>query len=147
VLLNTASELVNNLINRSYTHLLTGENHAMESSKPPAEDIQTFIVGGTSRYNNNRFYGIVIDTGAAKYSTARFDQFQALQQTDNSIKLDRTTEGRIKVKFGIGTSSSLGSADIETPIRRIRFYIMPSKTPFLLSLADIDGLKVYFNNL
>jgi hypothetical protein len=38
ILLNTASELVNNLINRSYTHLLTGENYAMESGKPPIED-------------------------------------------------------------------------------------------------------------
>jgi len=104
-------------------------------------------VGGTSRYNTNRFYGIVIDTGAAKYSTAGFDQFQALQQTDDSIKLDRSTEGSVKVKFGIGTSSSLGSAIIDTLIGLIRFYIMPSKTLFLLSLADIDELKVYFNNL
>jgi hypothetical protein len=104
-------------------------------------------VGGTSRYDTNRFYGIVIDTGAAKYSTAGFDQFQALQQTDDSIKLDRSTEGSVKVKFGIGTSSSLGSAIIDTPIGLIRFHIMPSKTPFCLSLADMDELKVYFNNL
>jgi hypothetical protein len=26
-----------------------------------------------SRYDNNRFYGIVIDTRVAKYSTTRFD--------------------------------------------------------------------------
>jgi hypothetical protein len=34
-LLNTASDLVNNLMNRSCTHLLTGENHTTESGKPP----------------------------------------------------------------------------------------------------------------
>jgi hypothetical protein len=78
-LLNTASDLVNNLINRSCTHLLIGENHTTESSKPPIEDTRTFTVGGTSRYDTNHFYGIVIDTGATKYSTASFDQFQALQ--------------------------------------------------------------------
>jgi len=66
---------------------------------------------------------------------------------DDSIELDRFTEGSIKVKFGISISSSLGSAIIDTLIRLIRFHIMPSKTPFLLSLADIDELKVYFNNL
>jgi hypothetical protein len=134
-------------MNRSCTHLLIGENHTTESSKLPIEDTRTFTVGGMSRYDTNRFYGIVIDTGAAKYSTAGLDQFQALQQTDNSIELDRSTEGSVKVKFGISTSSSLGSAIIDTLIRLIRFHIMPSKTPFLLSLADMDELKVYFNNL
>jgi len=72
-LLNTASDLVNNLINRSYTYLLTGENHTMESSKLLIEDTWTFIVRGTSRYDTNCFYGIVIDTGATKYSTTGLD--------------------------------------------------------------------------
>ena len=66
---------------------------------------------------------------------------------NDSIKLNRSTEGSIKVKFGIGTLSSLGSTIIDTLIGLIRFYIIPSKTLFLLSLADIDELKVYFNNL
>jgi hypothetical protein len=68
-----ASDLVNNLMNRSYTHLLTGENHTTESSKPPIEDARTFTVRGMSRYDTNRFYGIIIDTRAAKYSTTGFD--------------------------------------------------------------------------
>jgi hypothetical protein len=72
-LLNTASDLVNNLMNCSCTYLLTGENDTTESDKLPIEDARTFTVGGMSRYSTNRFYGIVIDTGAAKYSTARLD--------------------------------------------------------------------------
>jgi len=68
-----ASNLINNLINRSYTYLLIGENNTIESDKPPIEDARTFIVGGISRYSTNRFYGIVIDTRAAKYLTARLD--------------------------------------------------------------------------
>jgi hypothetical protein len=68
-----ASDLVNNLMNRSCTHLLTGENYITESSKLPIEDAWTFIVRGISRYDTNRFYGIVIDTRAAKYLTAGFD--------------------------------------------------------------------------
>ena len=72
-LLNTASNLVNNLINYSYTYLLIGENYTTESSKLPIEDTRTFIVGGTSRYDTNRFYRIIIDTRAAKYLTTSFD--------------------------------------------------------------------------
>jgi len=33
-----ASDLINNLMNRSYTHLLIGENNTTESNKPPIED-------------------------------------------------------------------------------------------------------------
>jgi hypothetical protein len=57
------------------------------------EDIHTFIAEGKSRYDNDRFYGIVIDTGASRYSTAGFDQFQALQRTDGDVRLDKTTKG------------------------------------------------------
>jgi hypothetical protein len=42
------------------------------------EDIQTFTVNGILRYNTYRFYGVVIDTGASRFSTAGSDQFQAL---------------------------------------------------------------------
>jgi len=66
---------------------------------------------------------------------------------NDNIELNRSTKGSIKVKFGINTSSSLGSVIIDTPIKLIRFHIIPLKTPFLLSLVDIDELKVYFNNL
>jgi len=72
-LLNIASDLVNNLMNRSCTHLLMRENHTTESSKLPIEDARTFTVGGISRYNTNCFYGIIIDTGAAKYLTTRLN--------------------------------------------------------------------------
>jgi len=60
-------------MNYSYTHLLTGENYTTESSKLLIEDARTFIVGGMSRYNTNRFYRIVINTRATKYSTIGLD--------------------------------------------------------------------------
>ena len=126
---------------------MTGENHTVEPEEPLAEDTQTFTVGGTSRYGSQRFYGIVIDTGASKYSTAGLDQFQALQRTDNSVALDESTKGQVTVHFGMGSSTSIGSAVVETPIGQVQFHIMLSKTPFLLSLDDMDKLRVYFNNL
>ena len=53
----------------------------------------------------------------------------------------------MKVQFGISSTSSVGSIVVETPIGQVEFHIMHAKTPFLLSLADMDKLGVYFNNL
>ena len=36
---------------------------------------------------------------------------------------------------------------METLIGQVEFYIIIAKTPFLLSLANINKLRVYFNNL
>ena len=73
MLLNIASDLINNLINYSYTYLLIGENYTTESSKLLIEDTRTFIVRGISRYNTNRFYEIIIDIRATKYLTISFN--------------------------------------------------------------------------
>jgi hypothetical protein len=61
--------------------------------------------------------------------------------------LDETTKGQVTVQFGIGLTSLIGSAIVKTPIGQVEFHIMVIKTPFLLSLANIDKLGVYFNNL
>jgi hypothetical protein len=68
-----------------------------------------------------------------------------LQNIDNTVKLDDTTKGKVNIQFGIGLTSSIGSAFVNTPIGQVEFYIMLCKTPFLLSLADMDALNVYFN--
>ena len=38
----------------------------------------TFTTKSISKYNSHHFYKVVIDTGASKYSTASYRQFQAL---------------------------------------------------------------------
>jgi hypothetical protein len=89
----------------------------------------------------------MIDTGASKRSTTGYGQFQAFQKLDTSVHLDTTTQGMVTVQFGIGSTSSIGSAQITTPIGTIEFHIVKVDTPFLLCLADMDNLRVYFNNL
>jgi hypothetical protein len=101
----------------------------------------------TSRYDSRQFYGVMIDIGASKRSIAGYSQFQALQRTNKSIKLDETTKGIVTMQFGIGTTSSIGSTIVTTPIGQVQFHIVYANTPFLLSLVDIDRLGVYFNNL
>jgi hypothetical protein len=51
------------------------------------------------------------------------------------------------MQFSIGTTSSIGSTIVTTPIGQVQFHIVHANTPFLLSLADMDRLGVYFNNL
>jgi hypothetical protein len=147
--------LVDDLNNQALVHQLTAQlpSGQMDNLTDNSTDNLTvdfadsFTTGNASRYDSRHFYGVVIDTGASQYSTAGYEQFQALQRTNSSITLNETTKGQVKVRFGIGSTSSIGSTKVETPIGQVEFHIMTANTPFLLSLADMDKLGVYFNNL
>ena len=128
-------ELVANLANRAIVHTLTAIPTA-NTTMP----IGAFTASNFSRYSSDQFYGIMIDTGASKHSTAGYGQFQALQRLDTSVKLDHSTEGMVTVQFGIGTTASIGSALVSTPIGQVQFHVVQADTPFLLSLADMDSL-------
>jgi hypothetical protein len=52
-----------------------------------------------------------------------------------------------KVQFSISFILFIGFIIVKTPIKQVKFYIIYGKPPFLLSLANINKLKVYFNNL
>jgi len=51
------------------------------------------------------------------------------------------------MQFGIGIATSIRTADVVTPIGKIQFYVVYTDTPFLLYLADINRLQIYYNNL
>ena len=53
----------------------------------------------------------------------------------------------VNVQFSIKLTLLIGLAKVTTLIGIIKFYIIKVNTPFLLCLADIDHLQVYFNNL
>ena len=65
---------------------------------------------------------------------------------NSNIILDKTTKGIVKVQFGISFILFMGFTIVETLIGQVKFYIMHAKTLFLLSLANINKLRVYFNN-
>jgi hypothetical protein len=61
--------------------------------------------------------------------------------------MDISTAGKASIKFGKGSvTASVGTAQVSTEIRKINFEVLKAPTPFLLCLADIDRLNVYFNN-
>ena len=84
---------------------------------------------------------------AARASTAEFGQYFAYKETVDLIATLNTFDaGAIKVKFGIGLMSSVGSLKVQSLVGEIVFYIMRADTPFLISLQDLDSLGCYYNN-
>ena len=65
---------------------------------------------------------------------------------DLFVRLDTLTKGQANIQFGIGTAFLIGTIHINNLIGKIQFYIVQANTPFLLCLADMDELQVYYNN-
>jgi len=99
-----------------------------------------------NRYSSHIFKGIIPDTGAAEVSTAGHNQYEALKKIQD-VKLNRKRAGEANIRFGIGTSTSIGTVDVSTPIGIITFHVLDADTPFLLCLGDMDKLDVKFDNL
>jgi hypothetical protein len=100
-----------------------------------------------NRYSASVFHGIMPDTGAAGVSTAGEPQVRALQQLDNSVRIDQSTAGQHKIRFGKGTAISLGTVDVKTPLGYITFHVVPANTPFLFCIEDMNKLGVRLDNL
>ena len=93
------------------------------------------------------FIGIIIDIGASRKSTAGYGQFQALQTADSSVKLNTSIKGQVNIQFRIGTISLIKTVYINSLIDKIQFHVIQANTLFLLCLADMDKLQMYYNNL
>ena len=79
------------------------------------------------------------DAGAAGISTAGEKQVKALQKKLTDIKVNTSTAGQHSVRFGDNPETlSLGTIGVETPFGTIYFAVMPTNTPFLLCLSDMD---------
>jgi hypothetical protein len=89
----------------------------------------------------------MINTGAARKSTAGYNQYTTYEKLFRKTPIDTGQEGAIKATFGIGLTTSVGSIIILTPISQYEFYIVNANTPFLLSLAKIDAKKIILNNV
>jgi hypothetical protein len=87
------------------------------------------------------------DTGASGVSSAGEPQFKALCKLDRKVRLNTSRAGEHKIKFGDGDPKvSLGTADVDTPIGTITFHILPTNTPFLFCLKDMDAMGVELRN-
>jgi len=55
--------------------------------------------------------------------------------------------GQYTIRFSKGTTISLSTIKVKTPLGYITFYIISANTPFLFCIRDIDKLGVKLNNL
>jgi hypothetical protein len=98
-------------------------------------------------YSSYEFQGIMLDSKAAGISLANKPQVQALQKKDPTIQLDTSAAGSNTIRFSKGTATVKGIVQVPTPLSTITFYVVPTNTPFLLCLQDIDAIGVRFDNL
>jgi hypothetical protein len=89
----------------------------------------------------------MIDTGAAGKSTAGYNQYTAYEKLFGKTPIDTGQEGAVKATFGIGSTTSVGSITILTPIGQCEFHIVNANTSFLLSLAEMDAKKITLDNV
>lgn len=147
----------NAFANESLMHAITAINHRSCNDSLIPKIAQTPIPASANgitidpaihhtRYTEDAFYGIMIDTGASMKSSCGIAQFNALNR-DHHIQVDEEAAGKTSFQFGAGKSTkSLGTACIATPIGNIVVHIIDADTPFLLSLQDLDGSGFYYNN-
>ena len=97
------------------------------------------------RYSSDKFWGIMPDTGAAGISTIGQAQFEALHKLFPELVVQPAT-GQ-SVKFGKGSATASGYVIFPTILGDIKFFIVPSDTPALWCIQDMDRMKVQYNNL
>jgi hypothetical protein len=114
-------------------------------NKPKKVLISAFIFD--SRYSGTTFQGIMPDSGAAGVSTAGLPQVTALSKLDPTILVDSSTAGNHRIKFGAGEALSLGTIQVDTQLGNITFHVLPTNTPFLFCLQDMDRMGVKLDNL
>src|ERR1019366_393464 len=144
-----ARAFTSDLYNNAFLHSFTATTTTLVSNTPTTLVPTTHEILTTSeskRYNSSRFFGIMIDTGAAVKSTVGYDQYLAYYTIIHRLPIDKTTKGTVNIKFDIGTTSSIGSIEVASPIGKAEFHIILADTPFLLSIADMDRLKTYLDN-
>jgi hypothetical protein len=101
------------------------------------------------RYISEKFYEMMIDSSASTKSTAEYDQYLAFKKNkiDSSVDLDLSRAETVNVQFEIESASLIESLTIDTSFEIVKFHVIKTDTSFLLSLADMNRLKVYFNNV
>ncbi len=107
-------------------------------------DLFTYII--IDRYTSEMFYDIMIDSKASVRSIVDYEQYLAFIK-NTSIDLDHIKTETVNVQFEIESILSLKSIIIDTSIELMKFHVIKTDTSFLLSLADMNRLKVYFNNV
>jgi hypothetical protein len=175
-LVQNAETNITNLANRSLSHFLINNLHICMNDDQTSNDLQTDLKTLTfsdhiqidlnvftlvhiymknidsftyiiiDRYIFAVFYDIMIDSNASIRSIVDYEQYLAFIK-NISIDLDRIKTEIVNVQFEIESTASIESLTIDISFGIMKFHVIKIDTFFLLSLADMNRLKVYFNNV
>jgi len=81
-----------------------------------------------------KFYGITLDSRAARILLAGELQVLALQKRDPSIQINTLITRSNRIKFSKGIATVKGIIQVPIPLAVINFYVVPINTLFLLFL-------------
>jgi hypothetical protein len=101
------------------------------------------------RYISEKFYEMMIDSNVSTKLTAEYEQYLAFKKhkIDLIIDLNVSKAEAVNVQFDIESASLIKSLTIDISFEIMKFHVIKTDTSFLLSLADMNRLKVYFNNV
>ncbi len=139
----TIAAIIIMLVNKTFKHRLIFMNNIIVSSNSISYSYNVFIA---SRYDDREFKSILIDHDAADYSFESIEQFTTLQRiSKTSLILNK--KRIISFRFDIDEISFIDIVDLKISVDVITFHIVFVHTSFLLCLADMNRLRLYFNNL
>jgi hypothetical protein len=165
-LVQNAQIMITNLDNRSLSHLLINNLHICMNDQA-SDNLQTDLKNFSSSdlvhifmknidlftyiiidcYTSDTFYEIMIDSSVFRRFTVDYEQFLVYQKNNKNDLINVIKAETINVQFEIESTLSLKSITIDIPIELMKFHVIKTNTSFLLSLADMNRLKVYFNNV
>ncbi len=144
-LMKISEILIADLTNRFFSHFLTTDVLQIDMKNIDSFSYVTTI-DRSYRYTTENFYEIMIDFDVSRYLTAEYEQYLAYVR-NNDERMNITKARTIHVQFNIDFIFSIESLTIDISIETVKFHIVKVDTSFLLSLADMNRLKVYFNNV
>jgi hypothetical protein len=112
-------------------------------SKPPTSLAFTL----NNWYSNAIFQGIILDSGAAGVSITRKPQVIAFQKLDLIVSINTSIAGNYKICFGKRKAVFISIIQVGIPLGNITFHVLPTNTPFLYCLQDINRMKVKLDNI
>jgi hypothetical protein len=165
-----AEMMITKLVNRSLSHFLINDLHICMNDDQTSDDLQTILKTLFSfdllslvhicmknidlftymiidRYTSEMFYDIMMNSDVFRQSIADYEQFLAYQKHNKNDLIDTIKAETVNVQCEIESILSLKSITIDTLIELVKFHVIKTDTSFLLNLADMNRLKIYFNNV
>jgi hypothetical protein len=139
----TIAAIIIMLADKTFRHRLISTNNIIVLSNSISYSYNVFIV---SRYDDREFRDILIDHDAADYSFEDIEQFTILQRISKTF-LILNKKRIISFRFDIDEIFSIDTVDLKISVDVITFHIVLVHISFLLCLADMNRLRLYFNNL